>query len=216
MRLQFEGGGATPTIMTIRSDAPGPDGKSNIAQLRLVEGRLTAGVRSVFVRGDRARIEVPPAALLDGVLQVEYSSPWAAASVWLSMTPTWGDPRTVGRELMPLATPVRWDVIDVPITVQTPSTAGTYWLLVVIGAEPSGGFLLSGTNWTVGAPVSGDGNDLATLPDSVIRAARDAGTVSIAMAYRAVWPWQCTPHPDAMLKLCVGKVGLLAIEVVVK
>ncbi|MFO0241060.1 ATP-binding protein [Gemmatimonas sp.] len=216
MRLQFEGGGATPTIMTIRTDTPGPDGISNVAQLRLVEGRLTAGGRSVLVRGDRARIEVPPASLLDGVLQVEYASSWVAASVWLAMTPTWGDPRAVGRELIPLTTPVRWDATDVPIAVQTPSTAGTYWLLVVIGAEPSGGFLLSGTNWTVGAPVWGDGNDLATLPDSVIRAARDAGTVSIALAYPAVRSRQCAPHPDAMLRLCTGHVGLLAIEVIVK
>jgi hypothetical protein len=176
--------------------------------------------------GREARIDVAPGAPITGVIQLQYTASWRAASVWLAMTPTWGDPTTIGRDVIPVATPVRDNVIDVPIEYVAPDMPGHYWILMIISAEPSGGFILSRSNWTMGAPVWGDGNDVASLPDSVIRTRTRTGSLTTRTAYfrdeRIALNGSiggCLPNPSgrpAGVVYCDLPIALAAIEVVVK
>jgi hypothetical protein len=170
----------------------------------------------------RARIEVAPGAAIDGLVQIEYNGQWSAASVWLAVSPTWGDAARVGQDLFPVPTPVRREVVDVPIAYEAPPTPGRYWILMAISAEPAGGFIASGTNWTVGTPVWGDGNDLASLPDSVLLEAQQRGVVRTSRAYFLGWdvaPCRLGGGPGGgrpTLKYCDGQLAMTAVEVIVR
>lgn len=172
------------------------------------------------LNGPKVRLDVSPGELITGAVQVEYDAEWAAASVWLSMTPTWGDPRAVGRDLMPATTPARRDVRDLPINVVAPKEPGRYWIAMVLAAEPSGGFALSGTNWTLQQPVWNDGNDIAALPDSSFEGANQRGYTSVRQAWPANWanhgcPADRSGRGSARVKYCDVQVAMAAIEVIV-
>jgi hypothetical protein len=70
----------------------------------------------------------------------------------------------------------------VRIDYVAPNRPGRYWILFVLAAEDSGGFILSRSNWTMGTPVWGDGNDVASLPDSLIREANRNGAIVSPLA----------------------------------
>jgi DNA-binding SARP family transcriptional activator len=221
LTIRFEADGYRPATidMPIRQDKVGYVG---VAAVQIRDGRLG----SQRVTGREARIDVAPGAPITGVIQLQYTASWRAASVWLAMTPTWGDPTTIGRDVIPVATPVRDNVIDVPIEYVAPDTPGHYWILMIITAEPSGGFILSRSNWTMGAPVWGDGNDVASLPDSVIRSRTRTGSVTTRTAYfrneRIALNGSirdCLPNASgrpAGVVYCDMPVALAAIEVVVR
>jgi DNA-binding SARP family transcriptional activator len=225
----------TDTLLTIRFEADGyrpatidiPIRQDKVdvvdaAAVQIRDGRLG----SQRMTGREARIDVAPGAPITGVIQLQYTASWRAASVWLAMTPTWGDPTTIGRDVIPVATPVRDNVIDVPIEYVAPDMPGHYWILMIISAEPSGGFILSRSNWTMGAPVWGDGNDVASLPDSVIRTRTRTGSLTTRTAYfrdeRIALNGSiggCLPNPSgrpAGVVYCDLPIALAAIEVVVK
>ena len=149
---------------------------------------------------------------------MRYTSALAAASVWVSFTPSWGDPATQGRELFPVITPTLSDIVDLPVSFVAPDAPGTYWLIVLLAAEPSGGFALSSTNWTVGRPIWSDGNEVARLPDSLlIRANRD-GHVERYVAYPTTWlrrEGECDLSRTSLpgTKQCRYVQGLFAIPV---
>ena len=130
----------------------------------------------------------------------------------------------MGYEHAPVGTPVRHEVIDVRLSLQAPATPGRYWILMAIAAEPSGGFALSRTNWTVEKPAWGDGNDLASLPDSVYREAQQRGVIQTQVAYRPdknEGKSECRlGERDAngrpTLKYCNAPLAMTAIEVIVR
>jgi hypothetical protein len=166
---------------------------------------------------------VAPRAFISGFLQVQYSTAWPAASVWLSMTPTWGNHRAEARELQPMMTPVQHEVLDVQVSVFAPSIPGHYWLLYIMNAEPSGLYAASRTNWTVGHSVWDDGNDLAALPDSIIRDANRTGFIWTPVAFPATWPTggqRCTIRKSSpvgeMLQYCEHLGAMFGIEVIVR
>jgi DNA-binding SARP family transcriptional activator len=216
IRLRFESPGYRPVDAEVRVNtgggpAPGDDG------IHLVEGRFTVGGIRQTVRGPDALLRVPADSLLNGVVQMQYSSSHAAASVWASVTPTWGKADEEGRELLPLTTPVRWDVVDLPVTLKAPSRPGHHWILFTVAAEPSGGFALSATNWTMNRPLWHDGNDLAHLPDAVIRQANHRGTAAVMTAY-PMKHRQNRPEcrvASATVMHCPARQALFGIEVVV-
>ena len=179
----------TDTIVPIRFEAPGhASGTTNLPisvqssdreiRVRLLEGKLASKV----VRGRDARITVARGSPISGVIQVQYTSDYRSASVWLAMTPTWGDPKTAGRDVTPVTTPMRDNVIDVSIDYVAPNRPGRYWMIFALSPEDSGGFILSRSNWTMGTPLWGDGNDVASLPDSVIREANRTGGLTSPLA----------------------------------
>lgn len=215
VQLSFEAEGFRPATMVVKLRRPSARFERD-AGLRLLDGRFTVDGRRQRVGGDSARLEVPVNALIEGVIQFSYSATWPAASVWVAMTPTWGDPESSGRELQPLTTPVHYEVVDLPITVLSPARPGRYWILVVIGAEPSGGYLLSNTNWLLETPMWGDGNDLASLPDSLLERSRALGEVNVDVAYPSIRRVSCPTRTDPMVAYCRSPRAMLAIEVIAK
>lgn len=209
--LHFDAPGMASTVHTVRRSFVVPE----MASVSLVGGTLAGQP----VRGPQASITVPPGALISGIVQLRYTTAWAAASVWASMTPTWGSRRESGRDLVPVSTPVRDDVVDLPIDLRAPLTPGREWILIAIAAEPSGGFTLSRTNWTVGGPLWDDGHDLADLPDSVIVQANQVGYVEAIAAFPAQWNTTgrpCSaprPSPRGPVKYCPEQFALTGIRV---
>ena len=226
----------TDSIVPLRFEAPGhasvttdlpisEQTSDRDISVRLLEGKLASQV----VRGRETRITVARGAPISGVLQVQYSSDYRSASVWLAMTPSWGDPKTAGRDVTPVTTPMLDNVIDVPIEYVAPNRPGRYWILFVLAAEDSGGFILSRSNWTMGTPLWGDGNDVASLPDSVIREAnRTGGTMSpIARSHswskktfgESLYDRACTILPQGRkvpdVFYCLEWLPLFGIEVIV-
>ncbi len=219
--LRFEAEGYRTTDVRIAIHA-GNARLEAARPLRVLDGQLAGQP----VQGDHAGITVAPGAPISGVIQMQYNSHWRAASVWLAMTPTWGDPALVGEDILQLATPAQDNVVDVPVDLVAPTAPGHYWILLAIAAEDQGGFILSRTNWTTKTPVWGDGNDLATLPDSVIREANRTGVITTLLAFADGWSFSFAPghYPcvaDTTLRApgveyCTNSLGLLGIEVLVK
>jgi DNA-binding SARP family transcriptional activator len=185
---------ATDSVVPLRFEAPGHG--AVIADLPISEQTsdrgmsvhlLEGNIASQVVRGRDARISVARGAPIRGVIQVQYSSDYRSASVWLAMTPSWGDPKTAGRDVTPVTTPMKHNVIDVSIDYVAPDRPGRYWLLLVLAADDSGGFILSRSNWTMGTPLWGDGNDVASLPDSLIREANQNGRIMSPLARSRSW-----------------------------
>ena len=220
--LRFEADGYRPVDFVVPRNAIGIAGGPGVGSMRIIDGRVAGQPLTMA----RARIEVAPGAAIDGLVQVEYNAPWSAASVWLAVSPTWGDAARVARDLYPVATPVRREVIDIPIAQQAPTTPGRYWIVLAISAEPAGGFIASGTNWTVRTPVWGDGNDLASLPDSVLLEAQQRGLIRTSRAYPLDWdvaPCRLRGGPGGgpgggrpTLKYCDGQLAMTAVEVIVR
>ena len=228
----------TDTIVPLRFEAPGhASGTTNLPisvqtsdreiRVRLLEGKLASQV----VRGREARITVARGSPISGVIQVQYTSDYRSASVWLAMTPSWGDPKTAGRDVTPVTTPMRDNVIDVSIDYVAPNRPGRYWMIFALSPEDSGGFILSRSNWTMGTPLWGDGNDVASLPDSVIREANRTGGLTSPIARSRRWltktfgeEWDqfatpCTILPQGRevpdIIYCPEWLSLFAIEVIV-
>lgn len=215
IRLRFESSNARPIVTTVPLSKywarPENDGG-----LHLLDGlmRLPGGAQRI--RGDSSVLRVAAGDTIDGVLQVAYSAPWAAASVWVAFTTTWGDPTRSGGDLQPLTTPVQWEVMDLRIRAVSPTTPGRYWILIVAGAEPSGGYLLSNTNWSVGQPIWGDGNDIGRLADSTIDRARIRGLVPVRIAYDSSSQSECPYGADPRWRYCEALRGIVAIQVIVQ
>ncbi len=202
--LRFEADGHRPVEYRLDASAGGDSakwgGSGNSGRVRLAEAQFGAQ----RVRGPDAQIVVQAGAMISGIVQMQYSAAWPAASVWASVTPTWGDPKAIGRELLPMLTPVNLDVIDLPVDVPAPTTPGRYWLLFLMNAEPAGMFGLSLTNWTLKEPLWNDGNDLASFPDSLIRRANRDGVVLAPVAYPVTW--NLTGRRCRLSSLAVGGV----------
>ncbi|HMA40903.1 MAG TPA: hypothetical protein VKP10_12545, partial [Gemmatimonadales bacterium] len=108
-------------------------------------------------------------------LHLRYTSPWSAASVMLGGTPTWGDRRTDYFTLKPLVTPVQDGRQHVTLRLAGPSRPGHYHLILFFEAEPDVKYIASGTNWTVGRPVWGDGNDVVDWTPAQLQWANSHG-----------------------------------------
>ncbi len=216
--FRFEAAGYKPLDFRME-DARDRDDHANTVQL---SARIIRAVMNgTTLATETPVVSVARGSIMNGVVQIEYNTPWRSASVWLSMTPTWGDPALIGREITPVATPVREEVVDVAVTMNAPERAGHYWLLFVISGEPSGGFALSQTNWTLEKAVWHDGNDIATLSDSILRAGIRAGSM---LTRRAYLPTHSGDRCDAnsnrlgglVFRYCLGELAITGIEVVVE
>ncbi len=189
------------------------------SELRLIEARINGRV----LRSVNDRLDVQPGDSITGIIEMEYTSSLTAASVWLSMTPTWGDPKVEGHELSPLATPVERELLKLQLNTRAPTTKGHYWIAYIMAAEPSGGFALSQTNWENERAVWGDGNDIAQLPDSMFRLSNARGFIDNYVAYPIDYDEhqrQCKVPDNAArirrIKYCVGPRVMFAIEVKVE
>ena len=214
------------TMVTLRFSSPGHE--DAVATLRLRLGFNETNRIQLYggnlagrpIRGLRDSLVVAPGERLQGVVQLRYATGWVAASIWLSVVPTWGDPRTGFREPEQLVTPVSDDVADVPVDLVAPTAPGRYWILFAMDAEDRGGYIASGTNWTVGKALWHDGNDLQSLSDSIIERAQVNGTYPLRRAYPAEWfQLRCEPPRTLQglrIKYCPGMAWLAPLRVIVR
>jgi len=143
---------APPSVVTIR--------------LRLVAYRTEAGT----VTQERPTLRVPPGARVEGVLQVVYTTELLDETIVYAWTTTWGDAASFARTIGVLSTPFTDRAREDFLRFDAPNAAGEYFVIVVAGTETNEKFLLSRTNWVMGEPRWGDGNDIARLPrESLLR-----------------------------------------------
>ena len=149
-------------------------------------------------------VVVAPGDSIHGKVRLDITSPWPSAAVMLGLTPTWGDPAKSYQTLSALPTPVEHAMMSFPIGLRAPAEPGRYALILAFGAEPDARWLMSGTNWSFGHPVWGDGNDLARLDPTMLRQADSRGHLVNQTVLGKDRTWR-----DA-------KIGITTIQIVVR
>lgn len=129
-------------------------------RLKLVSWSTNAGT----VTPEKATFRVPPGAKVEGVVRIQYSSQFVDATLVYAATPTWGDPSRMGQTIGMLSAPTAPRPRGDPLSFEAPDVPGEYFFILIAGAETEAQYLLSRTNWVVGKPVWGDGNDVAQWP----------------------------------------------------
>ena len=214
--------GHRPAVVTVRRKGfvgvdPVQRALGAFFKAALVEG--TFGTQRITA--DQPALRVRPGEQVEGVVQMRYTSVLTAASVWVSYTPTWGDPQSQGREVTPLLTPTLSEIVDLPVQFAAPPETGRYWIVVVVAAEPSGGFALSGTNWTLEKPIWTDGDEIARLPDAVIAEGNRVGWARVLVTFPQGMDRDGVKCDVDRLsapgtKRCATYVGLFGIPVIVE
>jgi hypothetical protein len=176
LRVVFTYPGVPPLSLAIPTSAV----SDLLGELRLLRGVVNGRELSPTQRV----ATVAPGAPLELELDLRYTSPWPAANVVLGATPTWGDPATSFVRLSSLVTPAAGYAVHARCTLTAPARPGTYHVIVAFGAEENVAYLLSGTNWTVGRPVWGDGNDVAGWSAAQIAEANHAGSAPSVLLER--------------------------------
>lgn len=167
MAVRFWARGILP--VQVRID-PDDDASSS---LRLVSAMLNGQQLGPSAR----RLDVAAGDSITGTVQFRYTSAWGAASVMLGAVPTWGDRRTDFVTVGPLVTPARDLVRHASLAILAPRRPGCYHLIFAFQAEGNMEQIASGTNWSVGHPVWGDGNDVAGWSNEQLAEANRAGAV---------------------------------------
>ena len=111
-------------------------------------------------------------------LTFEYTTTSATANYVVAASPNWVPPREGTIRLAGLPRPV-WLAWQTVRFVLPPAPPGHRHVVLAFGAEDSADHLMSGTNWAVGAPVWGDGNDLAELPEAQVQTLWRTGRVQV-------------------------------------
>ncbi len=133
-------------------------------RLKLVSWVTNAGT----VTPQKVTLRVPPNAKVEGVVRIEYTSSYVDATLVYAATPTWGDPSQAGQTIGMLSAPTAQRLRADPLSFQAPAAPGEYFFILIAGAETEAQYLLSRTNWVLGKPVWGDGNDVAQWPRDVL------------------------------------------------
>lgn len=148
-------------------------GASAGSDLHLVSGTIN-GV-SLDPANPDARVRLGDSVRAD--LVVRYTSRWAAASVMLGATGTWGNPEEAFTVIEALVTPAMGTERRVRFTLPLPMRADSGALILAFQAEDNIAQVMSGTNWTVGRLAWRDGNDVAGWSPELLRAAQRDGRV---------------------------------------
>lgn len=111
-------------------------------------------------------------------LTFEYTTTGAASNYVVAATPDWMPAREAAIRVAGLPRPVQdaWQTVQLTLP---PPPPGRRRLIIASGAEDSAEHLMSATNWTVGLPVWGDGNDLAEIDEAQIQVLRRTGRLTI-------------------------------------
>lgn len=149
----------------------------------------TLRLESAVLNGERLapaarRLVVHAGDSITGTVRFRYTSAWPAASVILGAVPTWGDRRRDFVTISALPTPSRDVTLQTAVAVAPPRRAGCYHLVFAFQAEGNVEQIASATNWTVGHPIWGDGNDVAGWSDDQLREANRVGAVRSTLVYR--------------------------------
>ncbi len=190
VELRYSGGGLEPVTGLLHHKQD--------AELRLEAASLNGQSLGPANRTLRLR----PGERIAGRLRFRYSAYWAAAAVVLTSVATWEAPDSGYASVLAVATPMEHGVLRPSINLAGPRAPGRYHLVFAFAAETDGKWIASGTNWLMGEPTWGDGNDLAGIGQAELAQAAADG--------RIAWEWQF----DGWREL--RALPLAAIEVVVE
>lgn len=177
--------GSSPVPQRIRFSGPGwilgttatVHGMVGVTQegVRIVEGTVNGQPIDSTLR-----VRLPRGARLAFELTIEYTTSGTTQNYVVGAGPTWLDPATSVIRLAGLPRPVIGAWQTVQFEVPPAERAGHQHLIILFRAEDSVQHLFSATNWSVGAPVWDDGNDIvSTLTEAKIDTLRRSGVVSI-------------------------------------
>ncbi|MDD1770186.1 MAG: pre-peptidase C-terminal domain-containing protein [Methanomassiliicoccales archaeon] len=145
------------------------------ASVSIVGGTLSFGDLSIT----NEQMAVNCGSTISGDLTILCHNPWSFfATVPLVIVPSWGPASTSYLTIDPSIS-TGTSTVTATITLTVPSTAGTYYIIACFRNEASGGFVASATASANGAPVWGDGNDIAGLSSSRIADAQDDGRIQV-------------------------------------
>jgi hypothetical protein len=148
-------------VVTSQAQCTGP-GDATITNNTHGTIRVLSGTGAFSaVSASNKRITVSPAGTINGTLnfRVLNNGPGFAVAplIW---TPSWGDDSTSWRLVSQSVQPGQQD-ISVQIAATAPQNPGVYHIVLALQLETNGASVASGTNWAVGQPIWGDGNDIA-------------------------------------------------------
>lgn len=166
-----------PGVPALMLEVPHLEDRLLVSALFLEQGSVNG--RPVTPRQRSLRVMAGESLTIE--LDLRYTSPWPAANVVLGATPSWGDPATGFVRLASLVTPGVDYGAHARFTVRAPDAPGAHRILLAMGAEENVGYLLSGTNWSVGRPVWGDGNDVAHWSADQVAEANASGSAPTRM-----------------------------------
>ncbi len=126
-------------------------------------------------------LHLRPGETIRGEVTVRYTALWTAASLVLAAVPTWGDKRKDFVTVSALPTPVVNASSRHSLALAGPDAPGDYHLVLAFAAETDAVWIASGTNWAIGRPVWGDGNDVADLT------AEDVATANARGGFQPDW-----------------------------
>jgi hypothetical protein len=170
VRLRFSGEGVRALDVEVPTF---PHGDPNRHALRIVGVRLHG---RAFPPESLLPVEVGTPLELE--FDVEYSSPWAAASVITAGWSSWL-PSGTALSLTPLVTPALHRRTTLRALFPPIPAPGQHTLLLAFHAEGSAAHIVSLTNWTVGAPVWNDGNDFSSLTREQLTSLERAGGMTV-------------------------------------
>ncbi len=168
----------------------------------MINGQAMAGTAPV--------LHVAPGESIDGRVLLTYRSTWTTASVVLGEAASWERRETDTVTVRSLVTPLDPGVVTVNVHRVAPATPGRYFLIWSMGAEARAAYLFAQSNWSCGAPIWHDGNDVQDQPPDALRAAAATGTLVLPMTKcvqdRAPSaPWRVmTPTGLAVVEVVVG------------
>lgn len=131
-------------------------------------------------------VTLAPGQEIRGEVVFRYSAYWPAASVILGAFPGWGDKRENFVTISALPTPVIDAITRHQVAIRGPEHPGDYLLIFAFAAETDTRWIASGTNWSVGAPLWGDGNDLADLSAPALEEAHRLGRLPVSWYYEHI------------------------------
>jgi hypothetical protein len=129
-------------------------------------------------------IDVMPATSVTGTVTMTTINTWASsAQMPLIGTASWG---THSSSYWTISNWIGTGTNSyvATVSISSPATPGTYYLVFAFRAETSGAYVASATNYAVGTPTWNDGNDIASFSASQISDAQSNG--------RTLNPWLMT------------------------
>lgn len=148
--------------------------------LRLNEGLLAGQALSTTNR----TINVAPGAPITGWFTVNVNSTWPSeTTVWMGVTPTWGDARYNFLDVGGWVGPYMGNSPAIAVNMVAPDTPGTYYIITAYHPEFNAAQVLSCTNWSAGETLWNNGDDVASWPPTTIATANANGTVLVDYWY---------------------------------
>lgn len=121
------------------------------------------------------RVVVPLGGSIDGTLSlqaVNHGPGFAVAPlIW---TPSWGDLSNSWQVVSPWVRP-GLTTLKTRISKIAPQSVGTYYIIFAFSMETNGASVASATNWALGQPVWGDGNDIGQFSSKQVNEAQTYG-----------------------------------------